>query len=164
MIISNVCWRFYYGAAVIMFVMFVAVQFFCKIKCKEVCAHSVTLMDTGICFETIILFIFTPDLSWVLVSTFMIVCWVPKPSPALTSALIYLRYWRLSTCLASANGLDSLLMWWLFPPIPLLRIHILLCFHQLCMLFEKVVFQHLVYHHFISLCIRQGLFLSLIGA
>ena len=61
MIISNVCWRFYYGAAVIMVVMFVAVQCLCKIKCKEVCANAVTLRDTDICFKSITLFISAPD-------------------------------------------------------------------------------------------------------
>ena len=61
MIISNVCWRFHYGAGVVMVIMLVAAQCFCKIKCKEVCAHAVTLRDTGICFESITLFFSAPD-------------------------------------------------------------------------------------------------------
>ena len=105
---------------------------------------------------------------------FSVECWLvrlwsiarrdPKLSPALASALIDLRYRRLSTCRASAHGLDSLLMWWSFPPLPLLQIHVLLSFYQICMLIEKVVFQHLVYQQFVSSCIRQGLFLSSIVA
>ena len=155
-----VCWRFCYGADVIMVVMFAAVQCFCKIKCKEVCAHAVTLRDTGICFKSITHFLFC--------TRFWVECWLvhlwyvarrdPKPSPALASALIDLRYQRLSTCQESADRLDSLLMWRPFLLIPLLRIHVLLCFYQLCMLLEKVVFQHLVYQQFVSSCIWQGLF------
>ena len=104
---------------------------------------------------------------------FWVECWLvrlwwvarrdPKPSPALPSELIDLRYQWLSTSWASADGLDSLLMWWPFPPRPLLRMHVLLCFYQLCMLLEKVAFQQLVYQQFVSSCIQQGLFLSSMG-
>ena len=85
-----------------------------------------------------------------LVRLWCVACWDPKPKPALSSALIDLRYQRLSICQVSADELDSLLMWWPFPPILLLRIHVLLCFYQLCMLLEKMVFQHLVYQQ----CVR----------
>ena len=165
MIISNVCWRFYYGAAVIMVVMFVSVQCFCKIKCRGLRSRSHPEGHR---------YLFRKHYSFHFCTGFWVECWLlrllsvarrdPKPSSALASALIDLRYQRLSTCRASADGLDSLLMWWPFPPIPLLRIHVLLCFYQLCKLLEKVVIQHLVYQQLISSCIWQGLFLSSIGA
>ena len=152
------CWRFYYDAAVIMAVMFFAVQCFCKINCKEVCAHTVTLRDTGIFLESITLFISGYWVECWLVRLWCVVRRDPKPLKALASALIDLQYRSLWTCQASADGLDGLLVWWPFPPTPLLRIHVLLCFYQLGMLLEKVVFQHLVYQKFVSSCIWQGLF------